>query len=37
MARPVFTGAGVAIVTPFNDSGVDYKKLEQLIPLNGEA
>ena len=31
MARPVFTGAGVAIVTPFNDSGVDYKKLEQLI------
>ena len=31
MARPIFTGAGVAIVTPFCDSGVDYKKLEKLI------
>ena len=31
MARPIFTGAGVAIVTPFNESGVDFKKLEQLI------
>ncbi|SCW26455.1 4-hydroxy-tetrahydrodipicolinate synthase [Ruminococcaceae bacterium YRB3002] len=31
MARPIFTGAGVAIVTPFNDNGVDTKKLEELI------
>ena len=31
MARPIFTGAGVAIVTPFNESGIDFKKLEELI------
>jgi len=27
----LFTGSGVAIVTPFNDDGVDFKKLEELI------
>lgn len=27
----LFTGSGVAIVTPFNDNGVDFKKLEELI------
>lgn len=27
----LFTGSGVAIVTPFNDEGVDFKKLEELI------
>ncbi|EYE89425.1 dihydrodipicolinate synthase [Fervidicella metallireducens AeB] len=27
----LFTGSGVAIVTPFNDNGVDFKKLEELL------
>ncbi len=27
----MFTGAGVAIITPFNEKGVDYNKLEELI------
>lgn len=27
----VFKGSGVAIVTPFNERGVDFKKLEELI------
>jgi len=27
----IFTGSGVAIVTPFNERGVDFKKLEELI------
>lgn len=27
----LFTGSGVAIVTPFNDDGVDYSKLEELL------
>lgn len=27
----LFTGAGVAIITPFNESGVDFKKLEELL------
>lgn len=27
----LFRGSGVAIVTPFNDAGVDFKKLEELI------
>jgi len=27
----LFKGSGVAIVTPFNDRGVDFKKLEELI------
>jgi len=31
MRKPIFTGAGVAIVTPFTENGVDYKKLEELI------
>lgn len=31
MRKPIFTGAGVAIVTPFAEDGVDYKKLEELI------
>ncbi len=32
MARkPVFTGSGVAIVTPFTADGVDFPKLEELI------
>lgn len=31
MKNPVFTGSGVAIITPFTDSGIDFKKLEELI------
>lgn len=27
----LFKGSGVAIVTPFNDQGVDFKKLEELL------
>lgn len=27
----IFKGSGVAIVTPFNDSGVNYNKLEELL------
>ncbi|MDD5602871.1 MAG: 4-hydroxy-tetrahydrodipicolinate synthase [Eubacteriales bacterium] len=28
---PVFTGAATAVVTPFNENGVDFDKLEELI------
>lgn len=31
MRKPIFTGAGVAIVTPFTEDGVNYNKLEELI------
>jgi 4-hydroxy-tetrahydrodipicolinate synthase len=31
MIMSLFRGSGVAIVTPFNDAGVDFKKLEELI------
>ncbi|MCX7709219.1 MAG: 4-hydroxy-tetrahydrodipicolinate synthase [Clostridia bacterium] len=31
MKKPIFTGSGVAIVTPFTEDGIDYKKLEELI------
>ena len=31
MRKPVFTGAGVAIVTPFNSNGIDFEKLGELI------
>jgi 4-hydroxy-tetrahydrodipicolinate synthase len=31
MKRPLFTGSGVAIVTPFTKEGIDYKKLAELI------
>lgn len=27
----IFTGSGVAIVTPFNETGVDFHKLEELL------
>jgi len=33
MKLPVFTGASVAIVTPFRDGKVDYKKLAELIDM----
>ncbi|MDP4180236.1 MAG: 4-hydroxy-tetrahydrodipicolinate synthase [Bacillota bacterium] len=31
MTKPVFTGSGVAIVTPFTDDGIDFSKLGELI------
>lgn len=31
MTKPVFTGAGVAIVTPFTEDGVNFEKLGELI------
>lgn len=31
MRNPIFTGSGVAIVTPFTDDGVDFEKLGELI------
>lgn len=31
MKKPIFTGSGVAIVTPFTDTGVDFEKLGELI------
>lgn len=31
MKRILFTGSGVAIVTPFTETGVDYEKLGELI------
>ncbi|MBR5614300.1 MAG: 4-hydroxy-tetrahydrodipicolinate synthase [Clostridia bacterium] len=31
MKKPVFRGSGVALVTPFNEKGVDYDGLEKLL------
>lgn len=31
MKGPIFTGSGVAIVTPFTNEGTDYNKLSELI------
>ncbi|MDR0406132.1 MAG: dihydrodipicolinate synthase family protein, partial [Clostridiales bacterium] len=31
MKNPIFTGSGVAIVTPFTNDGVDFEKLGELI------
>ncbi|MGL4738296.1 MAG: 4-hydroxy-tetrahydrodipicolinate synthase [Cellulosilyticaceae bacterium] len=31
MTNPIFTGSGVAIITPFNESGIDFDKLGELI------
>ncbi|RCX13834.1 dihydrodipicolinate synthase [Anaerobacterium chartisolvens] len=31
MTKPIFTGSGVAIVTPFTDDGIDFNKLEELL------
>src|SRR5690606_11872417 len=33
MRKPIFTGSGVAIVTPFTDNGVDFGKLGELIEV----
>ena len=34
MKRPIFTGSGVALVTPFTETGVNYPKLEELIEFH---
>ena len=31
MAKSVFQGSGVALITPFNETGVDFQKLDALI------
>ena len=31
MRNPVFTGSGVAVITPFTDNGIDFEKLGELI------
>lgn len=31
MRKPIFTGSGVAIVTPFTEDGIDFDKLGELI------
>lgn len=36
MKNPIFTGSGVALVTPFNENGVDYDCLEKLIEFHIE-
>lgn len=34
MKPPIFTGSAVAIVTPFNENGVDFSKLEELLEFH---
>ena len=34
MKTPIFTGAAVAIVTPFTENGVDFTKLAELIEFH---
>ena len=34
MKKPVFEGSGVAIVTPFTDTGVNFKKLAELCEFH---
>ena len=36
MKQPVFTGSGVAIITPFTNDGVDYPALSRLIDFQLE-
>ncbi len=36
MKKPLFTGSAVALITPFNEKGVDYKKFEELIEYHIE-
>jgi 4-hydroxy-tetrahydrodipicolinate synthase len=33
MKKCIFTGSGVAIVTPFTQTGIDYAKLEELLEM----
>lgn len=34
MKDPIFTGSGVALVTPFTQTGVDYEKLAELLEFH---
>lgn len=34
MENPIFTGSGVAIVTPFTENGVDFEKLTELLEFH---
>ena len=34
MKNPIFTGSGVAIITPFTETGVDFPKLAELIEFH---
>ncbi|MCQ2482869.1 MAG: 4-hydroxy-tetrahydrodipicolinate synthase [Clostridia bacterium] len=34
MSKPVFEGSAVAIVTPFNEKGVDFVKLEKMVEFH---
>mgnify|MGYP001305108087 CR=1 FL=1 len=36
MKKPVFTGSGVALVTPFTRDGIDFKKLAELCEFHIE-
>ena len=36
MKNTVFTGAGVALITPFNEKGVDFDKLGEIIDFQIE-
>ena len=36
MKQPVFTGSGVAIITPFTNDGVDYPALVRLLDFQLE-
>jgi len=36
MKTPIFTGSAVALVTPFNENGVDFAKLEELLNFHVE-
>ncbi len=37
MKQPIFTGSGVALITPFTRDGVDYPALEALLDFQLEA
>ncbi len=34
MKEPIFTGSGVAIITPFTENGVNYDKMGELIEMH---
>ena len=36
MKKVIFTGAAVAIVTPFNEEGINFEELKRLIDFNIE-
>ncbi|MBR5152671.1 MAG: 4-hydroxy-tetrahydrodipicolinate synthase [Clostridia bacterium] len=36
MKTPIFTGSAVALITPFNENGVDFAKLEELLNYHVE-